>query len=539
LSEPACRAPACAGFQRFRRSVCDALPGKGWAGLLSLLPEDEALRAALEPLAAWSGGDGVARPPAEWARTLAGLVAGIAPPSPETEPSARGAAVKAFLRAAESAARLLPAEAIHLSDFWEQMQPALAAASVRGPGRRRDAVHLLDVYEARQWELPVVFVCGLKEGEFPRRPSSDPVLSGSLRLRLRQQGFPLALTSTLEAEERFVFEIAQTRATHRAFYCWPQFNEAGEPSLRSFALDLVAADEAPARRVRMKPVVDVPLLPPASLDDHRVRDGLASKFAVHRTTSLESFLQCPFQFYARFTAELQGEPERPAGRLNPLFTGIVLHDVLKDWHQGGGAIERIFDSVWTRALARKRIPPGYAVEFARSVLRRSLVGFALEMPPEPGWRTFVESPFELELTGCRVKGRIDRYDIDEDRQARVFDFKFSSGASLKLRKRKQEEGLSLQGGLYLLALQRQGLVPLEFHYVGVKNELTISGWNEPEEVAALIEDARLLAEDAAFQILQGRIEVNPRDPGACAWCDYRDACRIQSVRGAPLAETAG
>jgi ATP-dependent helicase/DNAse subunit B len=537
LAEPACRASAAPEFVAFTKAVREGLPKAGLDSLAERAAGE--VRAAVDLLAAWPGGDGELRSPADWAESLDGLIDVLRPPRPETVDGGRGAAVQVLLRTAASVARLLPDEPVALATFWREAQPAMAAAGRRDPGRRRDAVHLLDVYEARQWELPVVFVCGLIEGEFPRRPEPDPILTDGLRLRLREQGVPVRLASEREAEERFVFELAQTRATRRVVYSWPQLNEKGDPTLRSFALDLITGQEAAARRVALLGANEAPPLPPPALDDHALRARLAAMFEVHRTTALESFLQCPFQFYLRFTVELEDEPETPAERLNALFTGNVLHDVLKDFHQQGGAMERIFESVWTRALARNRIPGGHAVEFHRSVLRRSLLEYSSRAVREEGWRVFVERPFELQLNGCKVKGRIDRYDLNEAGEARVYDYKYTSDSGLRRRQQRQEEGLALQGGLYLLALAREGYAPVSFQYVGVKNEVSVRGWDGVEKVRPMMEQARAAAEEAALRILEGRIEVNPRDRDACAWCEFEGACRIQSVEAERAVRAAG
>jgi ATP-dependent helicase/DNAse subunit B len=537
LSEPACRASSTTSFAPFVRAVREALPGEGLDALLRFAEPD--LRPTLESLAAWQGNDGMPRASVDWAASIAGLVPMLRPPAPEETAPRRGAAVRTFLDCTKDTARLLGSEPLTLGQFHAELVPALQSAALRDPGLRRDAVHLLDAFEARQWELPVVFVCGLNEGVFPRRPATDPILSGTLRLRLRTQGIPIALPSEGEQEERFVFQLAQTRATRVTHYTWPELNTNGDPMLRSFALDLIPAPAAPARRISVRPSAGVPPLPPAMLDDHRIHDHLSVKFAVHRTTALESFLQCPFQFYLRYTAELQGEPDSPSERLNPLFTGIVLHEVLKNWHQGGGAMDQVFDSVWTRALARQRIPRGHAAEFQRSVLRRSLIEYSRSSQRDPAWRVFVEQPFEIELSGCRVKGRIDRYDLNEAGEARVFDYKFSSGASLVNRQKEQEEGLSLQGGLYLLALLRQGCSPVSFHYVGLKNEVSERGWSDPAEVAGMMEGARASAEAAAFRIFQGTIQVAPQNRDACQWCEFADTCRVQTIEAAEIAEAAG
>ena len=44
--------------------------------------------------------------------------------------------------------------------------------------------------EARQWELTAVFLCGLLEGEFPRRVTADPILGDDVRFKLKQGDYP-------------------------------------------------------------------------------------------------------------------------------------------------------------------------------------------------------------------------------------------------------------------------------------------------------------------------------------------------------------
>lgn len=527
LEEPACQASAEPGFPGFSLAVRRRLPGEGLADPIRWA--EAGLRRHIETLARWTDISRSPRTPREWAAALALLLPLLRPPAHEGGGRARGLAVRGFLSCVEAASRLLPDAELPLADFWVQARPALADAQLRDPGRRRDAVHLLDAYEARQWELPAVFVCGLSEGEFPRRAAPDPVLTDPLRLRLRQQGVPVAWAPERDAEERFLFTIAMTRATRRTVCTWPQFNAGGEPVLKAFVLDGMLARHEDSRRVAFQAKVRVPALAPPALDDPALRAHLAERFRTHDATALESFLQCPFQFYLRHAAQTAAEPETPAARLNPLFTGIVLHDSLKAWHQGGGPMEQIFESVWRQAVAKHRIPAGHAAELQRSILRRSLMRYAEASPAEPGWRIHAEQAFELELSACTVAGRIDRFDVNSAGEVRVFDYKYTTDAGLRRRQQKQEAGLSLQGGLYLLALERMGYTPLSFALAGVKNEFTLRVTDEPAEVARLMEQARANAEAAAVQILNGRIEVMPSDPDACAWCDYRDACRIQSA----------
>ena len=92
----------------------------------------------------------------------------------------------------------------------------------------------MDVYEARQWELPVVFVCGLLEREFPQYHREDPVLGDAVR-----RGLGLDDGRQRQAEERFLFELAVTSRDRGDCLSYPRFNEKGEETLPSFFLEAI------------------------------------------------------------------------------------------------------------------------------------------------------------------------------------------------------------------------------------------------------------------------------------------------------------
>ena len=61
----------------------------------------------------------------------------------------------------------IAAPEISLAEFWKHCETALSLEPLRFADRRRNVVHVIDVFEARQWELPVVFVCGLVGAPLP------------------------------------------------------------------------------------------------------------------------------------------------------------------------------------------------------------------------------------------------------------------------------------------------------------------------------------------------------------------------------------
>ena len=550
LRPPVTNSGVCGLYPRFEDHVRQRMPGAGLDSLrtmLSSLPGSDTIAADVSFLAGLEGLTSASLPPADWLAALRALEKLLAPPPADTrfgtalrrQWRTRAAAFHSFFSTLADVARLLGAEPQTLEQFWSEALPAVERAAIRDVDHLRDAVALIDAYESRQWEAPYVFVCGLLEGEFPRRTNPDPILGDELRVRLNRQGVPVRTRDDRQTEEEFLLDLVRLRATRELQLSWPQFNEKGEPTLETFALQTIPGERVPLRPVRLIPrrVINAP--GPASIDVPALQDAVAARHETHSATSLEDFLQCPFRFHAAHTLELSEPAPAPAERLDALFAGKVIHRVLAEWHMRGGRIESIFDSVWRRALQRERIPLGHRTEFARIVLLRSLRLFVSNTRIEQGWRVFVEQEIELKLQSARILGRIDRYDVNEASDVRVYDFKNTSSAGLRRRLERQEQGLTLQGGLYALALERQGLHPVSFMYCAVRREPKWDGAKTPEETAELMNEARAKAEDAVMRINAGEIRVSPADPEACAYCSFRDICRIGAGAGEPQIAAAG
>ncbi|MGR3174762.1 MAG: PD-(D/E)XK nuclease family protein [Candidatus Scalindua sp.] len=113
----------------------------------------------------------------------------------------------------------------------------VALSSYRETDKRQEVVNVINVLEARQWEMPVVFVGGLLEKEFPIQVREDLFLKDFHRKKLNATG-KIALREASEQmdEERYLFYIAVTRAKERLYLSYPSANSDGNPTLPSFFL---------------------------------------------------------------------------------------------------------------------------------------------------------------------------------------------------------------------------------------------------------------------------------------------------------------
>ena len=462
------------------------------------------------------------------------------------------AALEAFDSALDQTAVALAGEGrMTLAAFWRHADAALALEPLRIADRRRNVVHVLDVFEARQWELPIVFVCGLTERHFPQYHREDPLLNDEGR---RRAG--LETSADRQTQERFLFELAATRPTEQLVLSYPRFNDRGEPALPSFFLDGAAAESCETR-VRPTLVFSAPVpsasIPPAStvqINDPPLLERLAQVHMKLAPTSIESFLQCPFQFFAGKTLRLRRRPPAPRDRLDVLLQGSILHRALAELTRFPLLGAEVFDQVFADECRRVRVPSTYRTEAVRLELRSNFNAFVADRQVQLGWASRVEEKFALHLNpALAISGRIDRLDVGPRNQALVIDYKYSAGDRIRERVDDTASGDLVQAGLYLLAAARTfGLHPVGMLYCGLRKEVNWDGWHVPVAGLAAIGEsmtpsalqdfmnaAATKAEATFAAIASGHIAPQPANPRKCVWCDFRDICRIETAAAARTA----
>jgi hypothetical protein len=552
------------------RDACDrldfalryALPGRGLAGIRSLAadPQLEALLDRFSQLDEWTARREL---PAEWAKRACGLTALASPPPiadgvPHETAAlwrAQAAALEAFESAMEEAAAALPrGEAAAFSEFWEAALAVLRNAALRPADARYNVVHVMDAYEARQWELPVVFVCGLLERQFPLYHAGEPILPDAARAQLQRAGIPVKTAADRQREEEFLFEIAVTRATSELVLTWPEFNAKGDPNLPSFFLRRFEIEPVRARPARPRPARAAAEAPrPPYIQDAAILEAIRERSRVLRPTDIETFLQCPFLYFLSRTLDLEEPPPRPGDRLNAIVEGTIVHRALADFASGQGSIEEVFERAFDDACRNARVPRGARAELARVRMLGDLRQFVAQARKLEGWKTEVEETIEFAIEdGLGIRGRIDQYEIAGDGRAVVFEFKYSGAQRIRDRIRGCEDGAVVQAALYLLGLsEKYGYSPAGMFYCGLRGDVTIDGWHTnlpgferigtsctPEALRQELDAARAAAIGAAEEIRRGRVEPFSETSSACEFCGYGDSCRVRSQADAPAGGAA-
>ncbi|MFQ5685453.1 MAG: PD-(D/E)XK nuclease family protein [Candidatus Scalindua sp.] len=128
-------------------------------------------------------------------------------------------------------------ENLAFREFNQILKSQVALSSYRETDRRKEVVNVINVLEARQWEMPIVFVGGLLEKEFPQQVREDLFLKDYHRKKLNATGkITLREASEQMDEERYLFYIAVTRAKERLYLSYPSANSNGNLTLPSFFL---------------------------------------------------------------------------------------------------------------------------------------------------------------------------------------------------------------------------------------------------------------------------------------------------------------
>jgi ATP-dependent helicase/DNAse subunit B len=545
----------------FEYAVLRRAPGGGLESLRSLGEDKDKIVEVLNELnalTAWSTGKAF---PSTWASRMRRLRAIFAAMDLHDRVShelallwrSHAAALDAFEAACDSAASVLDsATPIECKPYWEAVETVLASSELRVPDHRRDVVHIIDAFEARQWSLPVVFVCGLLEKEFPKYQTEDAILPDNIRRLMQSAGVQLRTSQQRQADERFLFDLALTRAREALVLSYPQLNAKGEANLPSFFLHHARPFvEDRAADVRPQPDRERALEPMPFVATEEARRELLARHTRFAPTHIETYLQCPFQFFAQRTLKLRGAPEQPWERLNALVQGSIVHRVLERSHRDRRRVSEVFDGVFSEYCADAHVPEGYRTEAVRLELLYNLEMMESDGRLSRGVTSLYEEPFSFELgEGAVLKGKVDRIEVDAEGNATVIDYKYKSKLGTDKTKKGHEERTAVQGGLYLLAAEQMGFKPADMFYCGIKRDVHFAGWMtssrhpeikqavDPEQLQSVIQQAREDTLVAIAGIRDGNIGPKPADETKCDYCELANSCRYE-VAAMEQAKRAG
>jgi ATP-dependent helicase/DNAse subunit B len=542
-------------LDRLDFSAREQIPNQGLGPLRSmLLNEDgrpnsagaERLLHKIDSLAALEEWRGFSMTPKDWAARFQTLRNLFRPSVTETgdrslvlQWKSQAAVLDAFDEAVgEAASALDSVHPVTIEPFWAAVKRVLRLKPLRLADGRRNVVHVLGAHEARQWVLPVIYICGMVEKQFPQFHRQNLFFPDAALQQLNAAGVRLRTADELEREERALFHSAISRATVAVTLSYPEFDARGDRNLPSLFLEDLLLSPVDGRPVRPQPRHTPSPAGPFQIQNADLLAYLHARTARLSPTGLEMYLQCAFQYFGGRTLRLKAPPGRPEDRLDFLTQGNIVHSVLARWYAAPCDIEQLFEEEFARELEAKNIQPGYHTERLRNAMVEDLHAFATDGRwPLKGLESRMEEPFEFDLTdSIRIAGKIDRLDFAADGSVFVTDYKYSRAQTAK--GRRDDENL-LQAPLYAMAAERVfGVRAAGMHYVALKGGIEEIGWDAPFP-EGFFERAIEKTVSAVEEIRAGRVAVEPSNRDKCRYCDFRDVCRVAAAgEAAEVAEGA-
>lgn len=338
------------------------------------------------------------------------------------------------MREIGAAAKLFPGWTTN--DWWDVALRLYGELS-RYDDKPDGAVELQGWLELLWEDAPHLAVAGLNDGHVPDAVVGDVFLPESLRERLGLKANAARFARDAYLLQALVAWRSGAEARGRIDLFFGKTSVSGDP-LRPSRLLLRCADEALPRRVRfLFRGAGAGRVTPAWRRAWTLAPRRVDPPARVAVTGLRTWLDCPFRFY--LSRVLRMEPVDPTkSELDALDFGILCHAALEALGRDpamraceeagtlrGFLLERLEAEATRLFGAELTLPLTVQVESARQRLSR-----AAEVQAQTraeGWEIVaVERPFEIDVEGLTISGKIDRIDRHaRTGELRVIDYKTS------------------------------------------------------------------------------------------------------------------
>ena len=467
------------------------------------------------------------------------------------------------------------------ADLAGAVRRAIEASTFAQPSSAADraaTVSLVDDQAARYGSFDDVVIVGLIENDWPEPGIRNIFYPPAL---LKTLGWPSEQDRHAAAEARFI-DLLGSAAHSTALSTFTLEDEAivgrsallddvGRARLSAIAEDHVAAFPIfDADALLKEPIEFEQLAAPEAREWASLRlrrpsadrpefHGVAGprKPRVWSVSGIETYLDCPFKFFARYVLQLDEEPEDEEV-LDPRRQGQFVHAVFEDffraWQQGGrggitpenlGEARQVFETVVDRQLERATFSEAEAgLERTRLLGSPAASGlgeavFRMEAErPVPVIARLLEFSINGEMTvktpdGVRtvaLRGKADRLDLLDDGTFRLIDYKLGW---------PPDRSRALQLPLYALAAEQRlenfrgrRYVLGEAAYLAFKGpRRVVPLFTTPGQRAEVMSKAQERLTTALDAIGRGEYPPTPDDVYRCESCSFAAVCRKDYVDG--------
>jgi ATP-dependent helicase/nuclease subunit B len=300
-----------------------------------------------------------------------------------------------------------------------------------------EGFQILGFLETRCLKFQRVMIFDVNEGVLPPETRPDPILPPDLRKYL---GLPDKKQAVEISRYHFQRLLAGAEEVHLFFS-----EDKGQVKSR-FIEELIWEAEKQAGRRGVIPIHSPVMVP---------RPRIPSAFPVKKTpqvidflsaftfsaTALDTYLSCPFRFYAKYVLGLDVPDTIDRDEIDPLLVGNLVHDILREFYLPWRDIEIHFNADYDNDLVTKsdmaiegifgpRAEWSGSVRLFREVLLYRLKNFLrLEREHAQGHLLMgLEVPCKMDFNleqgrKAKVKGVLDRVERDKEGVVWVIDYK--------------------------------------------------------------------------------------------------------------------
>jgi DNA helicase-2/ATP-dependent DNA helicase PcrA len=415
-----------------------------------------------------------------------------------------------------------------------------------------DAVSVLTVHKAKGLEFPVVYMTGLVDGRFPARTRRDPLsLPGGLVHETLPEG-----DAHLQ-EERRLFYVGMTRArdelvlSHASDYGGRRARRVSQFVLEALDLPATASTGAAAEASAHAPLERLAAFEPKAEPVEPGRESVEGPLSLS-FYQVDDYLTCPLKYKYVHVLRVPIAPH------HSIVYGSALHQAVQEFHrrQARGYLMTedellaAFDHAWSNEGFLTREHEEARLAAGRAALRR----FREEqMRPGTVVPAYVEREFSFTLDGDRIRGRMDRVDIERlpaaaaselegagdgqladtvtpaipglyPERVTITDYKSSDVRDPVRARERARESLQLQ--IYAMAYQAEtGRLPDSLQLWFLESGLV----GRADVDQKRLDKARESIRRAAGGIRGRRFEATP-DYLACGYCAFRDICPASAAR---------
>ena len=415
-----------------------------------------------------------------------------------------------------------------------------------------DAVAVLTVHKAKGLEFPVVFMTGLVDGRFPARTRRDPL---GLPAELVHETLPEGDAHV--QEERRLFYVGMTRArdeltlSHAGDYGGHRARRVSQFVLEALDLPATAATGAAADFSAHSPLERLAAFQPAAEPVDAGREPVDGPLSLS-FYQVDDYLTCPLKYKYVHVLRVPIAPH------HAIVYGSALHQAVQEFHRRQARGDLMAEEELLAAFDRAWSNEGFLTrehEEARLAAGRAALRRFREEQLKPGTvvPAYVEREFSFSLDGDRVRGRMDRVDIErlpegappardgageiqqadavapalpglQPERVTITDYKSSDVRDPVRARERARESLQLQ--IYAMAYQAEtGRLPdvLQLSFL----ESGLVGRVEVDEKRLLRAGESIRR--AAAGIRARRFEATP-DYLACGYCAFRDICPSSAAK---------